>query len=263
MGTGAGWGNIMGVRQGVGGVRSRGRLTGGVLVAALVVAACLAGTRPAVAGPPGHALAYHATVLNGEVVGSAFQIGPRLAVTNAHVVAGLGRGDTLRLVASSKLRRRVDARLIAVSQRMDLALLEVPKGFLPVVPGRERQREGEAVVAAGVDASGQARGLPRLEIAGHIIRDDLRLPGFGAGMVARVPGVRPGFSGGPLLDARGRLLGMIAAIRPGPAASAPPATAASGFAPVRGRPRPAEEAFVLGAAEIRAETARLLASASR
>ena len=37
-------------------------------------------------------LAYHATVYNGELVGSAFALAPGIAVTNGHVVEGLAPG---------------------------------------------------------------------------------------------------------------------------------------------------------------------------
>ena len=40
------------------------------------------------------------------------------------------------------------------------------------------------------------------------------LAAFGPGLVAWLPGARPGFSGGPLLDAGGRLVGMVTALRP-------------------------------------------------
>ena len=82
-------------------------------------------------------------------------------------------------------------------------------------------------------------------------------PPSGPGLVARLPGARPGFSGGPLLDGRGRLVGMVTALRPAPrrrrAAAAPAA-----------RPPPAAgvEAFALRAAAVRAEVRRLLAPAA-
>jgi hypothetical protein len=81
------------------------------------------------------------------------------------------------------------------------------------------------------------------------------LPPFGPGFVAALPGVRRGFSGGPVLDAQGHLVGMIAALRPG---AQNDAVAASGFAPQRQRLAGGTEAFILGAAEIRSEVRRLL-----
>jgi S1-C subfamily serine protease len=222
----------------------------------------LAGTAPR-AEAQGRALDHHATVLNGAVVGSAFAIAPDLALTNAHVVAGLRPGDPLSLTTEDPGGRSVGARVIAISPRMDLAVLRIPRGFLPVVPARDAPRSpGLRVHAAGVDASGGAGLGPRMELSGTVLATHADLPAFGPGLVARVPGVRPGFSGGPLVDGAGRLVGMVTAIRPGRLAQLDRVEPASGFAPRRGpRPVRAEEAFVLRAAEIRAEARRLLAAA--
>ena len=115
-------------------------------------------------------------------------------------------------------------------------------------------RAGLPVVAAGIDAGGGASGLPRLELAGRVVETRSRVSAFGPGLIAALPGVRPGFSGGPMLDAEGRLVGMIAAIRPGNAARRPAAAAGA----AAGRRGPADEALVLRAAEIRAEARRLM-----
>jgi S1-C subfamily serine protease len=148
--------------------------------------------------------------------------------------------------------------VIAISRRMDLALLRTPPGFLPAVPRDDAPgRAGLRVRGAGVDASGGPGAGTRLELAGAVTDPRSELAAYGPGLVVRMPGVRPGFSGGPVLDAEGRLVGMITAIRAGDAARG--ARAASGYAPLRRRP--ADEAFVLRAAEIRAEARRLLAAA--
>lgn len=205
------------------------------------------------------ALDHQATVLNGRIVGSAFAIGADLALTNAHVVAGLRPGNAVRLTTEGQGGAAVIARLVAISPRMDLAVLRLPRGFLPAVPGQDApRRAGLKVRAGGVDASA---GLgPRMELSGTILAPHADLPAFGPGLVARVPGVRPGFSGGPLIDGEGRLVGMITAIRPRHAAMRDGATPASGFAPrAARRPVQAEEAFVLRADAIRAEASRLLA----
>ena len=77
---------------------------------------------------------------------------------------------------------------------------------------------------------------------------------FGPGLIARIPGVRPGFSGGPVLDGQGRLVGMLAAIRGGSV----PAQSASGFAPRSASTVRAEEAYVLRGADLGTEIRRLL-----
>lgn len=196
-------------------------------------------------------LAHHATVYNGELVGSAFALAPGIAVTNGHVVEGLAPGSDVILVASTG-DTRATARILAISPFMDLAVLSVPPGLIaPVEAGNSRAGAGLAVSAAGVDASGQT--LPRRALRGEVLDPHIDVAAFGPGLVLRLPGVRPGFSGGPVLDGQGALVGMIAAIRPG----RPAAATSSGFSPARARPA-AEEAFVLRAPELRAEVHRLI-----
>ncbi|MBP7003230.1 serine protease [Amaricoccus sp.] len=223
-----------------------------VLLGAIAIAACVwagAQARPS-PGPIDH----HATVRNGDVMGSAFLIAPGVALTNAHVVAGLAPGAPLALAAQGGA---VTARLVAVSGRMDLAVLRVPGGLVaPVAADDADGRSGLAVRAAGVDASGGPEAGARLELAGAVTSPRTALRAYGPGMIVHMPGVRPGFSGGPVLDGQGRLVGMIAAIRTSRSAGL---AAASGLAP--GRARLADEAFVLRAGEIRREAARLLAAA--
>jgi len=209
-------------------------------------------------------LDYHATVLNGRVVGSAFAIAADLALTNRHVVAGLQPGDPVHLTAAGPGGPSVRAEVLAISPRMDLAVLRLPRGFLPVVSGQNApQSAGLRVRAAGVDASGGAGLGPRMELGGVVLAPRADVPAFGPGLIARLPGVRPGFSGGPLIDGAGRLVGMLTAIRPARLAQVGRVAAASGFAPraAAARSERAEEAFVLRAVEIRAEAGRLLATA--
>jgi S1-C subfamily serine protease len=193
----------------------------------------------------------HAVVVNGSIVGSAFAIAEGVAVTNRHVVQGLRPGARVRLLASGPGHAVTAATVLALSPRMDLAVLAVPKGLLPVVPAAPAAiAPGLAVIAVGVDAS-DGPGGPRYEAAGEVIAPTAEIAAFGPGLIARLPQGRPGFSGGPLFDRQGRLLGMVTALRPGSGAI----VAAAGPGMVA---QPKVEAYALRAAAIRAEVIRLL-----
>jgi S1-C subfamily serine protease len=197
-------------------------------------------------------LDHHAVVFNGTVIGSAFSIEPGVAVTNRHVVAGLRKGGAVLLVAPGGVR--AEGWLVAVSPRMDLAVLRVPPDLVPVVPAENAAgRAGLRVTAAGIDA-GNGRAGPRFEAAGTVLTPRARISAFGPGLIARIPGARPGFSGGPLFDDQGRLAGMVTAIRP-VAGSAVGAAGSSSR-----RKAAAVDAFALRAPEVRAEVRRLLAA---
>jgi serine protease Do len=129
-------------------------------------------------------------------------------MTNFHVVAGVGEGVEV-LTAEG---RRHEARLIAGNPRLDLALLDVAGAALTPAPIGESAglRVGELVFAVGnpwgqrgvvtagvVSAVGE---LPagRGEQPASYIRSDVRLA--------------PGNSGGPLLNARGEVVGINAMI---------------------------------------------------
>lgn len=208
------------------------------------------------AGRP-HPLEMHAVVLNGLVVGSAFLIADEVAVTNRHVVQGLAPGDAVILSASGGSRGRTLGTVLAISPRMDLALLRVPRGFLDPVPVGRAAGAGTPVFAAGIDASSGRPGS-RLEADGVVTAPRAEIAAFGPGLVAEMPDARPGFSGGPLVDADGRLVGMVTALRP---VKAGEAVASSG----RGGRRAGAtvEAYALRVDAIRAEVRRLLCADCR
>lgn len=129
-------------------------------------------------------------------------------MTNFHVVAGVG--ERLAVVAHDD--RHYEARLIAGNPRLDLALLAVEGGELAPLPlgDSARLRVGELVFAVGnpwgnrgVVTAGVVSGLGELPAArgerpASYIRSDVRLA--------------PGNSGGPLLNARGEVVGINAMI---------------------------------------------------
>ena len=129
-------------------------------------------------------------------------------VTNHHVIAGAH--PALRVVdAHGQVHA---ARVLEASRRLDLALLDVPGASLAPAPiGRSAVlRVGELVFAIGhpwgqpwVVTGGVVSGLgavsmPTREEPGSYIRSDVRLA--------------PGNSGGPLLNARGEVVGLNAMV---------------------------------------------------
>jgi serine protease Do len=122
-------------------------------------------------------------------------------VTNAHVAVGNAAVITL---ADG---RTADARLVARDQRRDLALLRVDTARLggsplpaPVIGDPSSLRPGDVVVGLGhplgvehAFAMGVVHAAPDVERTPYIVAD-IRLA--------------PGNSGGPLADARGRIVGV-------------------------------------------------------
>lgn len=204
----------------------------------------------------------HAVVITPRLVGSAFQIAPGLAVTAAHVVDGLAPGARVTLRRGPAGGPMTTGRLLGLSPAMDLAVLEIPQGFLQQIDSDARSPVGArpvaltAPVAAGdrlaasgsVPLRGPQLALPR-RVEGVATGRAVNVPGLGPGLVASLPGTVPGFSGGPVVDGAGRLVGMIIAIRRLPAAGR---TDGSGS-----RVALSDEVYVLSAAALLDEAQRI------
>lgn len=126
-----------------------------------------------------------------------------LVMTNAHVV---GKGPVEVILGDGS---RYPARLLARGEGLDVAALSIDATNLPTIPLGEstRLRPGQLVMAAG-----HPWGVEGAVAVGVVI---------GAGrqlgttrdrreLVAVRLNLRPGNSGGPLVDARGRLVGINA-----------------------------------------------------
>jgi hypothetical protein len=185
-------------------------------------------------------------------LGSAVAIGPELLATNAHVLRG-GSFTPGALLDFTRGDGAVSgrARLLAVSGRMDLALLRIPRGALQPAPLAEAAPSaGQPVWAAGAPSAGPA------VAAGFIERPALRLPGSGPGFTARI-GALMGYSGGPVVDGEGQVLGLVTALpRPGAAPVMALLTGLDLDGLVRGGTR---EIFVLSIGALREEADLLLA----
>jgi serine protease Do len=125
--------------------------------------------------------------------------GAGLVVTNAHCVP---RGAALQVAAQGKWR---GARLLAYHARYDLALLAVPSVSGPLLELRDPEslRIGELVLAYGHPLG--VRDALAMGVVHTITRaEGSRAPRW----VVSAIRLAPGNSGGPLVDAEGRLVGL-------------------------------------------------------
>jgi len=148
------------------------------------------------------------------IEGSGWAAAPGVIATNAHVVAGAD--DT---TVTTQDGAELDATPIYYEPRQDLALLQVGAA-LPVLPISGERRVGEDAAVLGYPENGPYSLSPaRLGETRATISED----SYGNGPVERTitalsGSVRSGNSGGPLVDPRGEVVGMVfAATTSGPA----------------------------------------------
>jgi S1-C subfamily serine protease len=175
------------------------------------------------------------------LLGSATAIGGQHVLTNRHVIELAQRRGAE--VALSRAGRVIPARIGAVSDRLDLALLVAaePLGEAPLVSARPPV--GTAV---------QARSPAGAWVEGRVVAHPWR-EAWGPALFIRLP-ARFGFSGGPVRDASGGLIGLVTAAV-NPTADEIFALRARGGPPGREMPM----VLVLPIAPVLAEVERLLA----
>ena len=145
------------------------------------------------------------------VEGSGWIVRRGLVVTNAHVVAGVSRPLVDR--GDDSVQR---ATVVAFDDHNDVAVLRVPGLEGRPLPVADPERS-VAVVVVGYPENGPLERSPaRLGGTNDILTRDA----YGRGPVTRVVTtlrgvVRPGNSGGPGVDARGRVRTTVFARRPG------------------------------------------------
>jgi S1-C subfamily serine protease len=136
--------------------------------------------------------------------GSGFVLDDGLIVTNRHVV-----GQPREVAISTWDGRSFDARVDGIAQDADLAVIRVSGLDLP----RATVRERPAVIGERIAVIGYPGGGGATITTGRVL-------GFTDGPILgeTVPAirvdaeVRPGNSGGPLIDAEGRVIGVIFAL---------------------------------------------------
>lgn len=131
-----------------------------------------------------------------------------LIITNAHVI--LGRRGQVSNALSVTLRNGRDyaARLVAYDPQRDLAALRIDAADLaPVEIGDSRNlRSGDFVLALGFPW-----GIKGGATSGIVIGSGSQLPELGDNQrewIAASLHLRPGHSGGPMVDSRGRVIGI-------------------------------------------------------
>ena len=180
---------------------------------------------PAIVAPPDSALARDPDVVRAAasvvrvtgvacglgVEGSGWIVRPGVVVTNAHVVAGIDSPQVDRRDGET-----FASTVVAFDPGDDLAVLRVPG-----LPGRALPmvdpNKGVAVAVLGYPENGPLARIPgRLGGTGKALSRDA----YGRGPVTRDVTairafVRPGGSGGPVVDARGRVRTVVFARRAG------------------------------------------------
>jgi S1-C subfamily serine protease len=144
------------------------------------------------------------------VEGSGWVAAPGLVVTNAHVVAGIGspRVDT-------PAGRAFSSRVVAFDVNNDLAVLRVP-GLSARALRQADPARGVSVALVGYPLNGPLSRTPaRLGGTARVLSRDA----YGRGPIRRqVTAIRaivePGSSGGPGIDAQGRVRTTVFARRP-------------------------------------------------
>jgi S1-C subfamily serine protease len=151
------------------------------------------------------------SVLCGPSTGSGFVVGPeRWVITNHHVVEAARLGVQVRFGSGTTLQ----ARVIRLDPSHDLAILEVVGGRVPSPP-LDLANSDDVEVGQTVLAFGSPFGLEGTLTEG-IVSARRDVPDVGGGMARRLiqtdAPINPGNSGGPLVDRRGRVIGVNTAI---------------------------------------------------
>lgn len=144
---------------------------------------------------------------DGVATGSGFAIARRALVTNRHVIA-----NASEIQVNTWDGRSLNATVLRVAYYSDLALVVVD-GDLPLVGmlAPRDARPGDHVIVAGFPLGGQQT-VAEGDVLDYVVGANL---GDGAQVMRLSATVQPGSSGGPVLDRRGEVAGVVYAIELG------------------------------------------------
>jgi S1-C subfamily serine protease len=139
--------------------------------------------------------------------GSGWVVAPGRVVTNAHVVAG----ESTEQVRVGGTGPSYTARVVVFDPKRDLAILSVPGLVAPTLEQGSDVGRGVSAVVAGFPENGPYRLDPArvrevLTATGNDIYDK---PGIARQVYSLYAKVRPGNSGGPLLNTAGHVIGIV------------------------------------------------------
>lgn len=123
-----------------------------------------------------------------------------LVVTADHV---LERGEDITVVLPDG--RSLPANIIGRDADRDIGLIRIPTDGFPAIPRGERPRVGHIVLAVG---RLNDRVMATMGLVSAVRPSGKRRGGPGASLIQTDALFYPGFSGGPLLDATGRMVGL-------------------------------------------------------
>lgn len=177
------------------------RLPSCLIVAALLASGCVSGQPTPQMASAAASLAWSVETDAGQVLGSGTAFGPGRVLTNAHVVAA---ANGARII----VRRESEAlpvRAVRTAVAADLALLTVPGvGHPSARPDMASSVQGGILAVATRGSSG-----PRVSFGAA--GDTRTAERFGPGLHAARLTVARGYSGAPVVDAAGRLVGIVMA----------------------------------------------------
>lgn len=142
---------------------------------------------------------------SGLVTGSAYPVSPHYMVTNAHVVSG-----TANTVVIQTNGRRTQARVVLFDPERDVAILFTPSLDLGALSSAEPQRGTQGAVI-GYPGGGPEDASPAVVTGTRTAegRDIYDQNLVNRQIVILSGNVRPGNSGGPLVDLNGKVLGLV------------------------------------------------------